>query len=116
MQNVFRADKPQKGRYREFTQCDIDIFGSSSPLSDAEIIACTYAAFNNIGFKTIVIKINDRRVLTNILQQFATDQVSMKSIIQSIDKLDKMSAKDVADELIQKGLSVTSAMDALAAI
>ncbi|MEK7458328.1 MAG: histidine--tRNA ligase, partial [Patescibacteria group bacterium] len=116
VQNVFRADKPQKGRYREFTQCDIDIFGSSSPLSDAEIIACTYASFIAIGFKTIVIKVNDRRVLTNILQQFATDQVSMKSIIQSIDKLDKMSAKDVADELIQKGLSVTSAMDALAAI
>ncbi len=116
VQNVFRADKPQKGRYREFTQCDIDIFGSSSPLSDAEIIACTYASFSNIGFKTIVIKVNDRRVLTNILQQFATDQVLMMSIIQSIDKLDKMSAKDVADELIQKGLSVTSAMDALAAI
>ena len=116
VQNVFRADKPQKGRYREFTQCDIDIFGSTSPLSDAEIIACTYASFSNIGFKTIVIKVNDRRVLMDTLQPFATDKVSVMSIIQSIDKLDKMAAKDVADELIQKGLSVTSAMDALAAI
>lgn len=116
VQNVFRADKPQKGRYREFTQCDIDIFGSRSPLSDAEIIACTYASFSNIGFKTIVIKVNDRRVLMDTLQPFATDQVSVMSIIQSIDKLDKIAAKDVADELIQKGLSVTSVMNALAAI
>lgn len=116
VQNVFRADKPQKGRYREFTQCDIDIFGSTAPLSDAEIIACTYASFSNIGFKTIVIKVNDRRVLMDTLQPFATDQVPMMSIIQSIDKLDKMSAKDVADELIQKGLSVTSVMNTLSAI
>jgi histidyl-tRNA synthetase len=116
VQNVFRADKPQKGRYREFTQCDIDIFGSTSPLSDAEIIACTYAAFANIGFKTIVLKVNDRRVLMETLQPFATEAVSIMSIIQSIDKLDKMSAKDVADELIAKGLTVEAAMDALQAI
>jgi len=116
MQNVFRADKPQKGRYREFTQCDIDIFGSSSPIADAEIIACSYAAFQAIGFSTAVIKINDRQVLMSTLQPFATPAVSVMSIIQSIDKLDKMSVDDVAKELVQKGLSLTQAKQALDAI
>src|SRR3989337_4262963 len=59
IQNVFRAEKPQKGRYREFTQCDIDIFGSTSPIADAEIIACTYFAFQNVGYPQLKIYIND---------------------------------------------------------
>src|SRR5258708_3739464 len=66
-QNVFRAEKPQRGRYREFTQCDIDIFGSTSPIADAEILACTYAAYQNIGFKNIQLKINDRQTLMSSL-------------------------------------------------
>ncbi|HAV14749.1 MAG TPA: histidine--tRNA ligase [Candidatus Pacebacteria bacterium] len=104
MQNVFRADKPQKGRYREFTQCDIDIFGSTSPLADAEIIACTYAAFVNVGFSKIVLRINDRKVLFDALQPFATEQVSTLSMIQSIDKLDKLPQEEIVKELCDKGL------------
>src|SRR3989338_11438730 len=105
IQNVFRAEKPQKGRYREFTQCDIDIFGTTEPLSDAEIIACTYQAFKNLGFDTVKIKINDRAILFDSLDQFASDKVSVLSVIQSIDKLDKMSQEFVVAELIKKGLS-----------
>lgn len=105
IQNVFRAEKPQKGRYREFTQCDIDIFGTTEPLSDAEIIACTYQAFKNLSFETVKIKINDRAILFDSLIQFATDKVSVLSVIQSIDKLDKMSQDYVVAELIKKGLS-----------
>src|SRR3990167_9010525 len=63
IQNVFRADKPQKGRYREFTQCDVDIFNSTSAIADSEIIAASYFAFKNVGYPRINIIINDRQTL-----------------------------------------------------
>lgn len=116
IQNVFRADKPQKGRYREFTQCDIDIFGSTDGLADAEILACTYAALRNVGFKEVVLKINDREVLLNTLKPFATDEVTVFSIIQSIDKLDKVSPEEVAKELVAKGLPKEQAEQVLVSI
>ncbi|GAG34150.1 unnamed protein product, partial [marine sediment metagenome] len=87
IQNVFRADKPQKGRYREFTQCDIDIFGSKGSLADAEIIACTYFAFESIGYPSIVIKINDRQTLIKTVSPFSKKNITTLSIIQSLDKL-----------------------------
>lgn len=105
VQNVFRADKPQKGRYREFTQCDVDIFGSNSPLADAEILACTYFAYKNVGYPEILLKINDRQTLFKTYQPFVTDSVNVFSIIQSIDKLDKLPKEDVIRELVRKGLS-----------
>lgn len=113
MQNVFRADKPQKGRFREFTQFDFDVFGSTSPLADAEILACTYDSFKAIGFQNIVLKMNDRQTLLATLQPFATESVNVFSIIQSIDKLDKMSADDVTKELMAKGLSPENSQRAL---
>jgi histidyl-tRNA synthetase len=116
IQNVFRADKPQKGRYREFTQCDIDIFGSISPLADAEIMACTFAAFQNVGFKNVILKFNDRETLINTLQPFTTDSVNVFSLIQSIDKLDKMKPEEVVAELMEKGLEKSSAEKALSTI
>jgi histidyl-tRNA synthetase len=116
MQNVFRADKPQKGRFREFTQCDIDIFGSTSPLADAEILACTYEVYKNIGFKTVQLNINDRQVLMATLSPFATEQVTVFSLIQTIDKLDKVSVGEAVEELINKGLAKTSAQAAIEAI
>lgn len=116
IQNVFRADKPQQGRYREFTQCDLDIFGSTSPLADAEILACAYQAFRNVGFQTIELRINDRRTLLETLEPFATTKVSVFSIIQSIDKLDKISPEEVTKELMAKNLSKTAADEVLGAI
>ena len=113
IQNVFRADKPQAGRYREFTQCDIDIFNSTSPIADAEILACTYFTFKNVGFKDIQLKINDRQVLFSALKPFVTDQVDVFSIIQSVDKLDKMSGEEVTAELTKKGLTPENAQAAL---
>ncbi len=115
-QNVFRADKPQKGRYREFTQCDIDIFGSTDPLSDAEILACTYAAYKSVGFVNVVLRVNDREILISTLSPFATEQVSVFSIIQSLDKLDKMSRDDVQGELEKKGLTKEQASACMMAI
>ena len=116
IQNVFRADKPQKGRFREFTQCDIDIFGTTSPLADAEILSCTYFAFKNVGYANILLKVNDRQVLIATLKPFATEAVSVFSIIQSIDKLDKQTKEEVATELVEKGISSENAQKILESI
>jgi histidyl-tRNA synthetase len=116
VQNVFRADKPQAGRYREFTQCDIDIFGTTSSLADAEILACIFKAYKNIGFEQVKLEINDRQVLFSTLKPFTTDKVDLFSLIQSIDKLDKKSPTAVITELTKKGLIADKAQQALAAI
>ena len=109
IQNVFRADKPQKGRYREFTQSDCDIFASTDPIADAEILAIFYAVYFELGLKNVVIEINDRETLLSFLSPFATPEVSVMSLTQSIDKLDKQSPAEVATELVTKGLTTTAA-------
>lgn len=116
IQNVFRADKPQKGRYREFTQCDIDIFGSTSAVADAEIVACSYQAMKNIGFQEVEIRYNDRQLLFSILKPFATESIDVFSLIQSIDKLDKLPPEKVSEELVQKGLEKSKAVSILSVV
>lgn len=110
---VFRADKPQKGRFREFTQCDCDIFGSTDPIADAEILAVFYQAYADLGLNSVQIEFNDRQTLLAALSPFATDQVSVNSIIQSIDKLDKQSPEAVIAELETKGLPKSAAQAVL---
>jgi len=109
MQNVFRADKPQKGRYREFTQCDVDIFGSRDSIADAELLATVNAVFENLGLENVIIEINDRQLLISNLQPFSTAAVNVFSIIQSIDKLDKMPPEAIVAELVDKGLVLSQA-------
>lgn len=116
IQNVFRADKPQKGRYREFTQCDCDVFGSMSALADAEILSVYYDVFKEVGLSSIVIELNDRQTLIQTLQPFSNDAVGVFSIIQSVDKLDKMSSSEVVAELIGKGLMKDKADGVIVAI
>jgi histidyl-tRNA synthetase len=113
IQNVFRADKPQKGRFREFTQCDCDIYGVSSSIADAEIVSVFYRVYEALGIDSIVLEINDRATLLQTLSPFATGQVSVLSIIQTIDKLDKLSESDVIVELVRKGLTPDSAQGVL---
>jgi histidyl-tRNA synthetase len=105
IQNVFRADKPQKGRYREFTQSDCDIFASTDPLADAEILAVFYTVYFELGLKNITIEINDRETLLSFLSPFATTETSVLSLTQSVDKLDKQTPAEVAAELVTKGLT-----------
>lgn len=112
IQNVFRADKPQKGRFREFTQADCDIF-SSSRLADAEILAVYYAVFRDLGLGSLRIEINDRQLLVSTLAEFATPEVSVFSLIQSVDKLDKLKSEEVLAELVAKGLDAEQAAMAL---
>lgn len=93
IQNVWRAENTQKGRYREFVQCDIDTIGSPSLYSDAEIIACAYEAVKKLGFKNIKVLVNDRSVFKDL----------KTAIISAIDKWDKIGEDGVFKELIQKG-------------
>ena len=105
IQNVFRAEKPQQGRFREFTQCDIDIFNSTSPIADAEILATTYFAYKNVGYPEIILLINHRTLLFKLLNPFVSDKVNVFSLIQTIDKLEKIGSSGVSEELQKKGLS-----------
>lgn len=116
IQPVFRADKPQKGRYREFTQCDADIFGITSPLADAEILAVYYGIYKSLGLTDLIIEFNDRDTLISTLSPFATQSVPVSSIIQSVDKLDKQTVEEITVELVQKGMDEMSAIKALSAI
>jgi histidyl-tRNA synthetase len=106
IQPVWRADKPQKGRYREFVQSDIDIYGSSSPLAEAEIVAIIYQALTKLNFKKFQIKLNSRIVLSQIITQ-SSIKTDKNTVLQSLDKLDKIGNNGVKDELISKGLSST---------
>lgn len=116
IQNVFRADKPQKGRFREFAQCDIDIFATVSPIADAEILACSYAAFKNVGFQNVVLRINDRNLLFEKLEPFSSQELPVLSLIQTIDKLDKIEEVGVVGELVEKGLTQEQAKKALSTL
>ncbi|MBP7700714.1 histidine--tRNA ligase [Candidatus Woesebacteria bacterium] len=117
IQNVFRADKPQKGRYREFTQCDCDIFATKSTIADAELLAVYYSVYKSLGINSIKLVINDRQTLIDTLSPFAQSaNVEVLSVIQTIDKLDKLSSDEVITELVKKGFSQEAASKTLSAI
>lgn len=106
IQNVFRAENPQRGRYREFTQCDIDIFGIKSSLADAEIISIIYEVLKNLGFRSFKININSRQVLFKILEESEIKEKDKQlDVLRSIDKLGKITKDDVKKELINKGFN-----------
>lgn len=105
IQQVYRADKPQKGRYREITQCDIDTFGTTSPMSDAEIVATIQDALVSVKFKEFTIRINSREVLFAVMEKSDVTPEKYLTAIQSIDKLDKKSQAEVEKELAEKGFS-----------
>jgi len=102
MQPVWRADRPQKGRYREFYQCDVDIIGSNSLLNEAELVEITDEVFRTFGIN-IVMKINNRKILTGIAELFCSaDQVT--DLCVSLDKLDKIGRDGVCAEMLERGI------------
>jgi histidyl-tRNA synthetase len=105
IQPAWRAENTQKGRYREFYQCDADIVGSNSPLADAEIIAVINDALSAIGFSSFTVRINSRQVLFSIMEMAGIPNEKYLSVIQSIDKLDKKTKEEVELELETKGIS-----------
>ncbi len=106
IQPVWRADKPQRGRYREFYQCDVDVIGSNSLLNEVELILIIDDVFKELGIKSIV-KLNNRKILTGIAEIIgASDKIT--DITVAIDKTDKMGFDAVMGELVEKGLSEKS--------
>lgn len=100
---VYRAERPQKGRMREFYQCDIDIIGSDSWTAEVELITTTAKALHNIGFTRFSIRINDRRLLKAIIMGAGFAENECDSVCISLDKLDKIGFDGVKAELIEKG-------------
>lgn len=107
IQPVWRADRPQKGRYREFYQCDADVIGTESLLCEAEIIAMINEAFEKLGIKGFVIKINNRKILSGIAE-VADCKGREADLCVAIDKLDKIGKEKVIEELQTRGFSEES--------
>jgi len=103
IQPVWRADKPQKGRYREFYQCDADIIGSKSLINEAELVAIIKNVFDALNI-SVTIKINNRKILSAIAELIGAPE-KIIDITVAIDKLDKIGLENVNKELILKGLS-----------
>lgn len=116
IQPVWRAENTQKGRYREFYQCDVDIVGSPSPVADAEILAVTNDSLSILGFTDYKIKVNSRTVLFSSMEEAGIPENKMLSAISSIDKLDKKSKEEVEDELDKKGFTKDQIKDMFGAI
>lgn len=107
IQPVWRADRPQRGRYREFYQCDADVVGTDSLICEAEIILMINEAFGKLKFTDYTIKINHRAILTGMAEAIgAEDKTS--DLFVAIDKLDKIGLDKVCEELLERGLSQDS--------
>jgi len=106
IQPVWRADRPQKGRYREFYQCDVDVIGSDSLLNEVELIQIVDEVFNRLNLK-VVIKMNNRKILSGIAEVIGQPD-KIVDITVAIDKLDKIGIEKVNQELLEKGLPQTA--------
>ena len=104
MQNVWRADRPQKGRFREFYQCDADIIGTNSLLAEIELVQLYDDVFDSLGLKNISIKINNRKILSGIAQVVGEED-KIIDITVALDKLDKIGEAKVKEEMYEKGIS-----------
>ena len=105
---VYRAERPQKGRDREFVQCDIDILGSSSANCEVELICVTAEALQALSLKNFKIKINDRRLLKSMLLKCGFEETQLDSVCISFDKLDKIGVEGVIGELTEKEFSASA--------
>ena len=101
--DAFRAERPQKGRYRQFTQCDIDVLGDDSPNAEIEILTVAGETLENLGFSDFVFKINDRRILNALIQISGFDESQNEKICIILDKRDKIGYEGVQRELLEKG-------------
>lgn len=105
---VYRAENPQKGRLREFMQCDIDVIGDPEPECEIELIAVTAKALGALDIGEFTVRVNDRAVLNNMLSALGFNEQDLPSVCVSFDKLDKINAEGVAAELIEKGFDKTA--------
>jgi len=101
---VWRAERPQRGRYREFYQCDADIVGVPDMIADAEIISVIVTALRRLGFDKFSVKINNRKLLTAIGAYSGVPDSQLGDLYRSVDKFDKIGADGVRDELVSRGI------------
>ncbi len=108
MGNVWRADRPQRGRYRQFMQCDIDILGEPSNLAEIELILATTTTIGKLGFKNFQIRINDRKILKAMAAYSGFAEESYDSVFITLDKMDKIGLEGVEAELFESGFAKES--------
>ena len=109
IQPVWRADRPARGRFREFYQCDVDAIGSTSMAVEGELISAVTAILRRLGFNDFVIRLNHRKVLADILDTAGVPSALHSEALVAIDKLDKIGTEGVAVELASRGISENSA-------
>lgn len=107
IQPVWRADRPQKGRFREFYQCDADVVGANSLLQEVELVQLYDAVFTQLGLKGTIIKINNRKVLSGIAEVIGAQHLLIDFTV-ALDKLDKIGEEKVKEEMLAKGISASA--------
>ncbi|MBZ0299378.1 MAG: histidine--tRNA ligase [Anaerolineae bacterium] len=115
---VWRAERPQRGRYREFVQCDVDIVGIADMSADAEVIGVVVSVLKKLGFPQFTVKINNRKLLTAIGQYSGVPDAQLGDLYRSVDKFDKIGADGVRKELVERGIggeAVARMMDLIVA-
>jgi histidyl-tRNA synthetase len=108
---VWRAERPGKDRYREFTQCDLDTLGSASPLADAEVLCAHHDALVELGIGEFSIQLNSRQVLAGLLEAFGVPDGLGPGVLITLDKLDKLRPEAITAELMQRGLEPDKAAE-----
>jgi len=109
IQPVWRADRPARGRFREFYQCDVDSLGSTSPVIEAEVCAAVSDALSELGFKDFIIRLNHRQLLTSVLNDANIPEALHGSVLVTVDKLDKIGPDGVMSEIEARGVPRSSA-------
>lgn len=104
MDKVYRAERPQKGRMREFVQCDIDILGSDDRICEIDLILTMAKTLKNLGLKNFSIRISDRQILKALLEKFGFASENFDTVCVTLDKLDKIGVEGVRNELATKNL------------
>jgi histidyl-tRNA synthetase len=106
--SVWRAERPQKGRYRQFTQCDIDLIGEPTALAEAELIEATLAALSRLGLRDLTVRLSDRRLLTALAHEAGIPVERTGSLFITLDKLDKIGWDGIQTELLQREFDSTA--------
>ncbi len=115
IQPVWRADRPQRGRFREFYQCDVDAIGSTSPVVEVEMIAAVSEVLQTLGFRDFVVQLNHRALLTALLDAAGIDAARHGDALIAIDKLDKIGRDGVIADMAARGIAADAAGRALSA-
>ena len=112
----FRAERPQRGRNRQFIQCDIDIFGDSSINAEIEIINTAINSYASLGIDNVVMKVNSRKILNSLIKYCGFDEIDINSVCVSLDKFDKIGIQGVQKELLDNGFDLSNVQTLINAI